>query len=549
MLLEHPQYLKTDVLVIGGGGAGLRAAIEARKFGREVLLVSKSRAGYGNNTAIAMAMFAASGGDKEPRDNPLEHSKDTVVAGCYLNNQELVQVMTEGAWQQVKDLEEMGANYKRNGDRLWIMHVPGHTYSRHVSANRTIGVEFSGPMRQYASKIGVRFLDGLEVTDFLVSGGEVFGAVCLDGMGGLLVIWAAATVLATGGAGEVFLRTNNAGGSTGDGFALCYENGLPLVDMEMVQFYPTTVGKFGGRLWAYEVVLGRGATLRNRLGEDVLEKHNLKNFVTMTRDKLARVIMLEILEGNGIDGRLQADLSTVPPDKIEKVRQVIEAQRYAEKALVAPAAHYFMGGVMIDRKCETGLRRLFVAGEVCGGIHGANRLAGNAITDILVFGTIAGKQAASVDTGENREVPAAAKEAVDKLNAMASSHGGEDLETARFDLRQAMWEKAGIVRSEQTLQEALEAVKVGRDRLKGIKVESPQDLIGLVKLGAMLTVSEMVCRSAILRRESRGSHYRTDFPQQNNRDWLKNIVITKMGEKMELTTSPVAFPTVAPPPE
>lgn len=547
MLLQTPQYLKTDVLVIGGGGGGLRAAIEARKLGREVLLVSKSRAGYGNNTAIAMAMFAASGGGKEPRDNSLEHLKDTVVAGCYLNNQELAQVMTEGAWQQVKDLEEMGANYKRNGDRLWIMHVPGHTYPRHVSANRTVGVEFSGPMRQYASKIGVRFLDGPEVTDLLVSDGEVFGAVCIDGKGGLLVIWAAATVLAAGGAGEVFLRTNNAGGSTGDGFALCYENGLPLVDMELVQFYPTTVGKFGGRLWAYEVVLARGATLRNRLGEDVLEKHNLRNFVTMTRDKLARAIMVEILAGNGIDGRLQADLSTVPPDKMEKVRQVVEAQRYTEKALVAPAAHYFMGGVMINRKCETGLRRLFAAGEVCGGIHGANRLAGNAITDIFVFGTIAGKQAAAVDAGENRESLAVAIEAVDKLNAMASSRGGESLETVRFDLRQTMWEKAGIVRSEQSLREALEVVEAVRDRSKRIKVEDSQDLIGLVKLGAMLTVSEMVCRAAILRRESRGSHYRTDFLEQNNREWLKNIVITKKGEKMELTTKPVEFPTVAPP--
>ncbi|MBI2934226.1 MAG: FAD-binding protein, partial [Chloroflexi bacterium] len=389
MVLEKPEILRTDVLVIGGGGAGLRAAIEARKAGKEVLLASHSRAGYGNNTAISMAMWAASGGDREPNDSPEVHLKDTVKSGCFINNQELAGVMTRGAWQQVKDLEQMGAGFKKSEDkRLWIMAVPGHSYPRHVSASRTLGVEFSAPMRRCGESMGVRFLDGVAITGLLVSGRRVYGAVGLNDQGEVFIIWSATAVLASGGAGEVFLRTNNASGSTGDGIALCYENGLPLIDMEMVQFYPTTMGKTGQRLWAYEVIIGRGATLRNARGEDVLVKHNLRDFMTMTRDKLARAMMLEILAGNDIDGMLKVDLGTVPADKRDKVLQVIRTQRYPDDAMVAPAAHYFMGGVIIDRECCTGIEGLFAAGEVCGGIHGANRLAGNALTDIFVFGAI-----------------------------------------------------------------------------------------------------------------------------------------------------------------
>ncbi|MBI4334963.1 MAG: FAD-binding protein [Chloroflexi bacterium] len=545
MLTGNPQTISTDVLVIGGGGAGLRAAIEARKNGREVLLVSRSKAGYGNNTAISMAMFAASGGDREPRDNPQVHLKDTVVAGCYLNDQELAGVMTEGAWQQVRDLEAMGVNFKKSsGQHLWIMHVPGHTYSRHVTANRTLGVEFTGPMRDYASKTGVRFLDGVEVVNLLVDGGEAFGAAGLDERGNVFVIRAGVTVLASGGAGEAFLRTNNAGGSSGDGFAFCYEAGLPLVDMELVQFYPTTLGKYGGRLWSYEVIVGRGATLRNSRGEDILEKHGLKDFMKMTRDKLARAIMLEILAGNAIDGRLKVDLGVVPPDNLDKVLRVIEAQRYPREAMVAPAAHHFMGGVVINRDCETGVNGLLAAGEVCGGIHGANRLAGNALTDIFVFGAIAGRQAARLDPGQRKEVPGLIRKVLDGLRERSDRKGEESIEAVEIDLRTTMWEKAGIVRNEQSLEKALAQVKAGRERLAWAKIGTMPDVIKLTKLESMFLVAEMVCRAALHRKESRGSHYRTDYPEQNDRDWLRNTVITRKGSQMELTTRPVAFPRI-----
>ncbi len=545
MILNQPRTIKTDVLVIGGGGAGLRAAIEARRAGKDVVLASQSRAGYGNNTAISMAMWAASGGDREPRDNPLVHLKDTVVSGCYLNNQYLAEVMARGAWQQVGDLEAMGVQFKKSEKGVYIMAVPGHSYARHVTANRTLGVEFSGPMRQYGETIGVRFLDGVEIASLLVSGGEAYGTLGLNGKGDVFIIWAGATVLASGGAGEVFLRTNNADGSTGDGFALCYENNLPLVDMELVQFYPTTMGKFGQRLWAYEVILGRGATLRNSLGEDVLLKHNLRDFMVMTRDKLARAIMKEILAGNGIDGTLQVDLRTVPAEKMEKVLGVLKTQRYPEKAMVAPAAHFFMGGVMIDRECRTAINRLLAAGEVCGGVHGANRLAGNALTEVWVFGAIAGRQAAEL--GPGREMPVLEREALDKLKALANPDGPLALEDLRTGLRTAMWEKAGIVRTEQSLNQALEALAEVRQGLPDARVADAAGLVDALKLKNMLIVSEMVSRSALLRTESRGSHYRTDYPERNDRDWLKNIIIQQKSGQMGLTTKPVEFPLVARP--
>jgi succinate dehydrogenase/fumarate reductase flavoprotein subunit len=398
-------------------------------------------------------------------------------------------------------------------------------------------------MRTYADKIGVRFMDGVEVTGLLYDQGEALGALCLDVSGNVHVLWSAATVLATGGAGEMFLRTNNAPGSMGDGFAFCYEAGLSLVDIELVQFYPTTFGKHGGRLWSYEVIVGRGATLRNSLGEDVLIKHNLRDFMTMTRDKLARAIMQEILAGNDIEGCLRVDLSTVPEDKKEKVLQVIKTQRYPAEAMVAPAAHYFMGGVVINRNCETGMKRLFAAGEVCGGIHGANRLAGNALTDVFVFGAIAGRQAALVDPGQRREIPALMKEARDRLEQRGNP-GGESLEELEINLRGTMWEKAGIVRSAKSLNEALAEVKAGREQLTRVRVAGAADLIKRTKLKNMFLVAEMVCRAALLRMESRGAHYRTDYPEENDREWLKNIVITKKADRMELNTRPVAFPTI-----
>lgn len=546
MKLEKTQTIATEVLVIGGGGAGLRAAIEARKNGSEVLLLSLSRAGYGNNTAISMGMFAASSGTRDPRDNPGVHLQDTVVSGRYMNNQVLAEVMAEGAWQQVKDLEEMGVEFKKSGSQTWIMHVPGHTYPRHVSANRTLGAEFTLPMRRYAEEAGVRFLEGVQVTKLLVSHGGVSGVTGIDTLGNLYVIYAGATVLASGGAGEVFLRTNNAAGSTGDGIALCYGSGLPLVDMEFVQFYPTTLGEYGSRVWAYEVTLGRGATLRNSLGEDILEKHNLKNFMTMTRDRLARAIMLEILDGHDIDGKMAADFSIMPDDLLEKMHRINKNLRYPEKAMVAPAAHYFMGGVDININTETALNNLFVAGELCGGIHGANRLTGNAITDIFVFGAIAGRQAARLKGGKSGEAEVSVDEEAGRLQGILDRKGRENLEVCSRGLRETMWKKAGIIRSRESLGEALREVTAGQNRIKQVPADNPRDLIKLLKLENMLLVSEMVCKAAIMRTESRGSHYRTDFPGEDNGEWLKNIFITSKNNEMELAARPVAFTKISP---
>jgi fumarate reductase (CoM/CoB) subunit A len=267
----------------------------------------------------------------------------------------------------------------------------------------------------------------------------------------------------------------------------------------------------------------------------------------MTRDRLAQAIMREILEGRGIEGGLTMDISALRGDKLEKVLSVIKSRRYPEKAIVAPAAHYFMGGIVINRNAETGLRRLFAAGEVCGGIHGANRLAGNAIADILVLGTIAGRQAAQLAEGKPREDPALARAAVNGLREMAARRGGEHLETLRHTLREIMWEKAGIIRNEKSLREALEIVEAGRKQLERIGVDSPVELIRLVKLANMFRVSEMVCRTALLRTESRGSHYRSDFPEENNTEWLKRILISKTDEGMKLSTAPVSLSKLSPP--
>lgn len=547
MKLKPPQTLETDVLIIGGGGAGLRAAIEARKYNVDVLIVSKSRVGYGNNTAISGAGFAAATGIREPQDTPEVYLKDTIVAGRFLNNQRLVEVLAEGSSQQVYDLVRFGARFRRRNGGFLIVPVPGHTYPRHVSGAKPLGTDFTLPLRQYALNEGVKFAEGILITRLLKHGEMVNGAWGLDGKGNVYAFNAKTTILAAAGMGEIFLRTNNAPGATGDGYALAYQAGVPLQDMEFVQFYPTGMGKTGKQLWGYEIFLSRGATLRNSLGEDVLERHGIKDFMVMTRDMLTRAIMFEILEGRDISGTVAADLSSIPADRRERLDTYIREQRHPEKPFVAPTTHFMMGGSVIDESCQTVVQRLYAAGEVCGGVHGANRLAGNALTEVFVFGTIAGNNAAQKALDAGRLAPSSSeiKAEMERLESWGEG-GSEDIHHLHQSLRETMWYKAGIIRSRDSLEEALEQVCSLKERAKRAKVTDYSSLIQAVKLDNMILVSEMIIRAALQRTESRGAHYRTDYPEENNNAWLKNIVISRTDEGMALSTVPVALSKMAP---
>ena len=549
MELQPVSSVTTDVLVIGSGGAGLRASIAAAEQGAAVLLVSQSRVGYGNNTVMAGGIMCAV---VKPEDSPETYLRDTVLGGRFINDQGLVETMAGDSLRQVHELSSLGVTFSRHDGELVVSALPGHTYPRGVGAVQK-GPGLTLPLRDRAQACGVAFAEGVLVTRLIVEGNRLQGAVGIDSQGRVMVINAKTAVLASGGLGQLYLRTSTAAGTTGDGYALAYEAGVPLQDMEMVQFYPTSTAT-GAENWIviYEFALGRaGGTIRNSWGEDILEKHGLRDTALLTRDRLSQVMMTELIEGRGIQGALTLDLTALSEDALEKVRGLLPVSVAAEDKrtfLVTPAAHFQMGGVRIDKDGRTGLNGLFAAGEVCGGVHGANRLGGNALTEIFVFGEKAGRLAAK--TAQEAGKVALSQVQVDaelqRLRSMVSRKGSAKLDKLRRRLRNLMWLKVGIIRSQQSLQEVLADSEDIRHRLEGAAVTELKQLMTAIKLDNMLTVAEMISRSALLRTESRGAHYRTDYTEENGAEWLKNVVISKNGSTMALTTVPVALSRVRP---
>ncbi len=546
MELQTTQTITTDVLVIGSGGAGLRAAIEAKKHDLNVLLISKARVGYGSNTAISGGAFAAATGWREPKDNPEEHFKDTVKAGCFINNQRLVNVMVRGAEQQVYDLMEYGVKFRKRGSSFIVRHVPGHTYPRTVACEQNLGIGFTLPIVKYAQRNGIQLKQGILITKLVKVDKTIIGAIGLDKNGQLFIFNAKSIILAAGGLGQIFLRTNNVAGANGTGYWLAYQAGVPLLDMEFTQFYPTSLADYGGsKMVLYEVLVALGgALIKNSLGEDILEKYGIKDAYSMTRDALARAIMLEILQGRSDEGALVMDLSTVSKQTLSGKIPFMSKKdlKGVSEFRVAPTFHYHMGGLKIDDRGKTELDGLYAAGEVCGGIHGANRLGSNSIADIFVFGAIAGDSAAE-NALRVKPVPIDQGEIADerkRLESLALCEGDENTEELRQLLKAIMWHKVGIVRNKDGLKKALKEIVSIRDRLKRVSITSYRQLIEVIELSSMLTVSEMVCGAALKRTESRGAHYRADHPEENNEQWLKNIEISYRNGEMVLRVIPVS---------
>ena len=553
MELKRSTDIKTDVLIIGGGGAGLRAAIEAAKAGVEVLMVAKSRIGYACNTAISGAAFAAAAGLRDPEDKPEVHLRDTVISGRFINDQRLVEVLVQNSPQQIQDLISLGVSLvRRKNGQIDAVPSPGHTYPRTIRAEHSFGQDLTLPLRNYALKVGVQFLEGVHITRLLHRDRAVVGAVGINREGQVIIFRTKAVILATGGAGQIYLNTDNVGGMTGDGYALAYELGLPLSDMEFVQFYPTALGRLGRTVVLYEsIVLRAGATIRNAPGEDILARYGLKDPMTMTRDKLTQAIFQEITGGRGKSGGVILDLTTGNPEIMAKAlqRSPVPLPTDKESFIVTPTVHFFMGGVKINEYGQTERDGLWAAGEVSSGIHGANRLGANSLAEVFTFGAIAGREAAAWTKKFTSFPPEPdnLNEAQDSLKSLASSSGKESEREIREEIKKAMWHHAGIIRGGRGLKETLERIPTMNHALPDLTVKTPRELLRKIEVRNMLLVAEMVCRAALMRKESRGSHMRQDFPQEDNRNWLQNICIAKHGSEMILTPEPVEFARVPPP--
>jgi len=541
MKLEAAQTIKTDVLVIGGGGAGLRAVIEARERDCDVLLISDSPVGFRNNTALSKATFIA--GIKKPGDSIELYLEDTLAGGRFINDRKMVETVISGAGKQINDLMRFGVSFKKRNGELLIGQETGHRYPRLVFAGARRGIDLTIPLKDYAAKAGVKFMEGVVVTKLLQAENDVVGALGINEKGQVFRFNAKSTVLATGGLGEIYLRHDNAVGLTGDGYVLAYEVGATLRDMEFVQFYPTTWGKHGSKLCPYEMYILEGATMRNSLGEDILKRRGIDNVVSVTRYKLMRIIMEEVAEGRGIEGSIIFDFTTIPEKRLQELYRdgLLRKGEYPDKFEVAPAVHFFLGGVKINEKAEIGINGLYAAGEVCGGMHGANRIGGNALIEMFVFGTLAGG-AAAARASKVKLMPVPQKEVkaeMERLNKFASGKRKGDIEDLKQWLKRMMWEKVGVIRDEKNLKEAQKEIAKLREQLKGISVSEPEHLPQAVKLANMLTVSEMISVGALTRTESRGAHYRSDYPEEDNKRWLKVIEICCQKGAMVLNIAPV----------
>jgi len=554
-----------DVLVVGAGGAGCRAAIEASKYNLDVIMLSKELLGKAH-TAMAEGGYNVSLGNVDPDDNPETHFKDTIVGGNYLNNQKLAEILVRDASERIFDLEEYGAVFDRTPEGKIAQRPFGkQSWRRTAYASDRTGSEIMVTLTEAVRKTSIRVFDEVFATKILVEEGRVAGVTAIDlKYGDYLVFRAKSVVMATGGAGRIYEVTSNAQLDVGDGYGMAYEAGCELIDMEMVQFHPTGMVKpesARGRL-VTEAVRGEGGILLNSEGERFMNRYYPEVMELAGRDQVARSIMTEVLEGRGSpDGGVFLSIAHLPKTIIEfRLESMIEQFEDAgvdirdEPMQVSPTAHHFMGGIKIDEESGTNIPGLYASGECTGGVHGGNRLGGNALADTQVYGALSGESAAkfakkNTHTGINRDV--IVKE-FEKLEAMLERKEGMSPADARDELRKLMWEKVQIFRKEDEMQDAVkELVRIEKEVVPNIKVDVPVKRFNpgwhqAIEFEHMVMTARMVAEAAVMRKGSRGAHYRVDA-DPNDKGYY-NIVIRK-GEdgKMELRKEELLITKITPP--
>ncbi len=540
-----------DVLIVGAGGAGLRAAIEALAHGASVGVVCKSLLGKAH-TVMAEGGVAAAMGNVDPKDNWQTHFRDTMRGGKMLNNYRMAQLHATEAPDRIRELEQWGALFDRT-EKGEIMQraFGGHTWKRLCHVGDRTGLEMIRTLQDRGVQMGFDVYMECTVTRLLKDGDRIAGAFAYWRESGRFVVFKAkSVVIATGGIGKSWKITSNSWECTGDGMSLAYQAGAELMDMECVQFHPT------GMVWppgvrgilVTEAVRGEGGILRNKNGERFMEKYDPKRMELSTRDVVARSIYTEVREGRGSEhGGAYLDISHKPADYVKRklpsmyhqFKELADVDITKGPMEVGPTCHYVMGGIRVDAETtETAVPGLFAAGEAAVGMHGANRLGGNSLSDLLVFGRRAGLAAAahakkvgmpSVDTAQLAD---AEREALSPFQ----NEGGENPYTIHQDLQDMMQNLVGIFRNEEDLNKALVELGKLRERAKHTKVEgsrlfNPGWHLAL-DLRCMLDVSEAVTHSALARKESRGAHSRIDYPNYDPVWEKKHNVITKKGGQM-----------------
>jgi fumarate reductase (CoM/CoB) subunit A len=506
-----------DVLVIGSGAAGLRAAIEAEKLGAHTLVVSKSPAGMRTASAVTNGSFRAAvgGASKE------EHLKATLESGKGLCDPALVNVLVEEGPDRIAELEKFGMAIQIRKGSATCGDDP-----------QARGMGFVKPLVSFAKEEGVEFLENCAISKLLMDNGRVIGAVGYTGEP--ITIYSKATILATGGCGALYIRTDAPLSLLGDGYALSYEAGAALRDMEFTQFVPVGLAEEGYPLVViYGEFVDKGRVLNSK-GEDIVKKYGIttRPLTTMARDQFSAAMMREVVEGRGVDGAVLLDATKLLKEvslesliPVDAQRKALEAAGVKEKPIkIAPVSHFTMGGVTITPDCATTLPGLYAAGEVTGGLHGANRIGGNAMTEIIVFGARAG---ASATAETKKSTMKTAEKQVDvEIEKYAKTLTGKATEGPLQELRKVMWDKVGIVRNGASLKEALVQINKHQKRTVSMTTADSAGLRSVIETRHAAKVAEIVSSSALKREESRGTHYRTDYPSQSEK-YAKPIIVRK----------------------
>jgi succinate dehydrogenase / fumarate reductase flavoprotein subunit len=531
-----------DVLIIGAGGAGLRAAIDAHDAGANVAVICKSLLGKAH-TIVAEGGIAAAVGSVDPRDNWRVHFRDTIVGGKYINNWKMALLLAQEAPGEIDKLEHWGALFDRT-DTGGVMQrlFGGHTYKRLVHVGDRTGLELIRTLQDALVERRIPVFMEHTVTELVPGAGAMAGAIGYERESGATVAWEAPVVIvATGGSGRIFAVTSNSWEGTADGQALAFRAGADLMDMEFIQFHPT------GMVWppsvrgilVTESVRGEGGYLTNSLGERFMKRYDPERMELSTRDIVARAIYMEVQEGRGsphggaylsIAHKPAAFIKQKLPSMYAQFRDFAHVDITKDPMEVYPTTHYIMGGIRVDAEtAATSVPGLYAAGECAGGLHGANRLGGNSLSDLLVFGRRAGSAAAAfARTASRAPLDDAVLARAEKEMLAPFEATGDNPFVLQEELQNLMMDNVGVYRTEEKLNDAVGKIielqrRARHVRATGSRRYNPSWHTAL-DVGYMTVIAELIARSALMRKESRGAHSRVDYPEPTDEFQKVNVV-------------------------
>ncbi|MGB9631112.1 MAG: succinate dehydrogenase/fumarate reductase flavoprotein subunit [Candidatus Methanodesulfokora sp.] len=549
------EILKTDVLIIGSGLAGLRAAIEAASRGVEVSVLTKVHAMRSHSVAYAGGTAAVL--YPEEGDSFDLHAFDTVKGSDYLADQDVVEMFVRLAPQEILRLEHWGMPWSRKKDgRIDQRPFGGHSFDRACYASDKTGFYAMQTLYNTTLKYdNIKIYHEWFATSLLVEDNEFRGAIAIEMKSGEMYAFEAkAGIMATGGIGRLYNFTTYGHSATADGIAMAYRAGAPIEDMEFIQFHPTGLVPSG--ILISEAARGEGGYLRNNKGERFMSKYAPQKMELAPRDVVSRAMMREIMEGRGFEGPngldyVHIDLTHLGDEKIsEKLTEIkmlcmnlLGINPAEEMVPVRPVAHYLMGGIEVDANGATRIKGLWAAGECnCSSVHGANRLGTNSSIDCLVFGYITGKNAAEYAKGrQERDIPKERAESEERrvFDGILRGGTGEDPYLIRREMQNTMGKYAYVFRHGDELKEGLNRIRelrrlFGTGRVADKSKEYNQNLIHVLELDFMLEMAEVVLTAALARTESRGAHYRLDYPNRDDENWLKHTIIYRSKEGLPM---------------